>query len=382
MGFLAILGFGAALAPFAFDLGPSLSLFLNVIEWTVLGAFILDLAVGFMLAPDRGCWLRSPWRIIDLVCILGGLGSLLPAVSDAAGGSLALRLLRVGRVVAFGTMAGTTVTDIDATSSSGGSASSSRVRVYGPGGTMVSGAASWDEVLDWLPEPGDRWIDVTNAGRAQLERAAARLGLSPQVLGMVLDSRGGGRLVAWGGGVAISVWLPAGVSEGFPEIRRERMVIILPPAGIVTATLSTFELPPSLVGASEGSPYGAPTLRRLFEFGVELHEYALGRLDDELRLLEQTGLAGGDAAFLSRVFRLRREISAAAADLGRYAILVRSVGERTVPDGPPPGQGPRGTGGARRTVRGTEGESPVAHGPPPEREVLPDEPVHEVSRGR
>jgi magnesium transporter len=328
MGFLAVLGFGAAMAPFAFDIGPSVGKALNAIEVTVLAAFIVDLTVGFIVAPDRGRWLRSPWRIIDFVCILGGIASMLPAVSGAAGSSVALRLLRIGRIIAFGTMVGTTVSDDDPASVAGEATAGPRVRVYGPGGTIIAGGASWNEVMDWLPSPGDRWIDVTNATLDQLEATASRLGLPQQLLRTVLDSRAGSRLVAWEGGVAVSVWLPAGIAEGFPEIRREQLVVFIPSAGIVTATLSTFELPPSLVGVSEACPYGTPTLRRLFDYGAGLHAAALGRLDDELRLLEQTGLAGGDAAFLSRVFRLRREISAAAAELGRYAALVRTIGER------------------------------------------------------
>lgn len=329
MGFLAILGFGAALAPFAFDLGPRMLLVLDVVEFVVLAAFIVDLSVGYVLAPDRRAWVRSPWRIIDFVCILGGLASLLPTVSHAAGSSVALRLVRIGRIVAFGAIAGTTVADDDDAEQLEGSGSRSRVRVYGPGGSVVAAASSLDEVMDLLHQPSDRWIDVTNAARQQLEAAAQRIGLTTHDLQTLLDSRGGGRMVAWQGGMAISLWLPASIADGFPEIRREQMVIFIPRAGLVTATMSTFELPESLVVASEACPYGSPSLRRLFEFGVGLHAAALGRLDDEVRLLEHTSLARGDTAFLSRVFRLRREISAAAADAARFEALVRSVGART-----------------------------------------------------
>ena len=50
--------------------------------------------------------MRSPWRIVDCVTVLGPVVALLPQVSDLASGSLMLRMLRVGRAVAFGTRAG------------------------------------------------------------------------------------------------------------------------------------------------------------------------------------------------------------------------------------------------------------------------------------
>jgi Mg2+ and Co2+ transporter CorA len=343
MGFLAIVGFGVALAPEVFDLsseaisyGPRLLSVFSVVEWVVLIAFTVDFAVGFTVAKDRPRWIRSPWRIVDILCIVGGLVSLLPLSPDGVGGSVALRLLRLGRVVAFGTIAGTTVAETDGESGPGAEASSARVRVYGPDGALQPGR-SWQEVIEWLPRPTNSWFDVCNAARSEMDMAARSVGLPPDLLRTVLDSRAGGRYVTWPGGSAISFWLPAAISEGFPEIRREQVVIVLPSAGIFTATLSSFELPGTLASSVQPSPFGPPTLRRILEYGASLHGQALSRLDDELRMLEQTGLSGGNTEFLSRVFRLRREMSAAAADLGRFAALVRQLAE---PDrGPKPDTG-------------------------------------------
>lgn len=334
MGFLAIVGFAAALAPFAFGIDTRTAIAFDVIQWTVLVAFILEFTVGFIAAPDRSRWIRNPWRIVDLVCILGGSASLLPGVTKAAGGSVALRLLRLGRVVAFGTMVGTTVEDAERAPDAGPQPVPTRVRVFSPGRDQVMGMTSWDEALDWLTRPDDRWFDVTGARRGHMELAAGRLGLPPDLLRAVLDSRAGGRFVAWDGGVAISVWLPTGISEGFPDIRREQLVIFLPKAGILTATLSAFELPGSLVPSQDTHADGRPILGRLLEFGLELHARAFSRLDLELRVLDQTRLTAGNAEFFTKVFRLRRGLAAAVADVGRYSTLVRSVAERAKGAGP------------------------------------------------
>ena len=327
MGLLALVGFGVALAPFAFDIDPWFAAWLNVAEWIVLAAFVLDFGVGFATAKDRRRWIGSPWRIVDILCILGGIGSMLPGIPEAASGSVVMRLLRIGRIVAFATIAGTTVADVDGEPAADSATATARVRVYGPDGLMVPKGASWDDVMQWLPRPTDHWIDVCNAGRDELEAAARSLGIPRDMIGTVLDSHAGGRLATWPGGCAVSLWLPTVIADGFPEIRREQMVIVMPAAGIFTATLSPFELPASVVSAPGAACYGPPTLLRLLEYGLALHERALGRLDDELRLLEQAGISGGNTEFLSRVFRLRREISAAAADAGRFGVLVRQVAE-------------------------------------------------------
>lgn len=328
MGFLALLGFGVALAPFAFDIDARTATAFDAIEWTVVVAFILEFAVGLIAAPDRSLWIRSPWRVVDLVCILGAVASLLPAVTSAAGSSVALRLLRLGRVVAFGTLARTTVADSEQAPDAGPQPVHTRVRVCSPGRDTAMRVASWDQAMEWLARPDDRWFDVTDARRRELEVAAGRLGLPPDLLRAVLDSRSGGRFVSWDGGVAISFWLPTGISGGFPEIRREQVVVFLPKAGILTATLSPFELPGSLVPSTGENPDGRPILQKLLEFGLDLHERSFSRLDHELRVLEQTRLTAGNAEFFANVFRLRRGLSAAVADVGRYATLVQGVAER------------------------------------------------------
>src|SRR5688572_14337897 len=101
MGFLAIVALATAIGPLVFDVSPATDRLLTVVEWVVLGLFVAEFAVQFTVARDRSAWLRSPWRIVDAICIVGPLLSLLPQVSESVRGALVFRFLRVGRAVAF-----------------------------------------------------------------------------------------------------------------------------------------------------------------------------------------------------------------------------------------------------------------------------------------
>ena len=106
MGFLALVALATAIGPLVFDISPATDRLLNFVEWVLLGLFIAEFAVQFTVAKPRSAWVRSPWRLVDAICIGGPLLSLLPQVSDAVRGALVFRLLRVGRAVAFSARAG------------------------------------------------------------------------------------------------------------------------------------------------------------------------------------------------------------------------------------------------------------------------------------
>ena len=106
MGFLALVALATAIGPLVFDVSPATERLLNLVEGMILGVFIAEFIVQFAVARDRAAWLRSPWRIVDAICIIGPLLSFLPQVSDNVRGALVFRFLRVGRAVAFGARAG------------------------------------------------------------------------------------------------------------------------------------------------------------------------------------------------------------------------------------------------------------------------------------
>ncbi len=177
MGFLAIVALGTAIGPLVFEVSPGTDRLLSVVEVLILTLFIADFVVQFAVASDRSAWLRSPWRIVDAVCIVGPLLSFLPQVSDTVRGALVFRFLRVGRAVAFGARAGAVAVQRRAGSATAVHRGPAVVTVVKPRGESSPKPASWAELLGSrsLHEPS--WYHVANVDRARFSELASTAGL-------------------------------------------------------------------------------------------------------------------------------------------------------------------------------------------------------------
>ena len=194
MGFLALVAFAVALGPLVFDLSPTMDRVFQAIEWTVVTLFALEFALRLSREADKGRWLSSRDRILDVVTIGGPFLALLPGVSDAASGSLALRLLRVGRAVAFGTRAGGAVGRRE-------HASTQRIAESMPVVVRVADAAlfsaetsDWTTCLAWTDDPGPDWFHATKVSPNRLEEAARHARVDLQGLGETFGERAPARL--------------------------------------------------------------------------------------------------------------------------------------------------------------------------------------------
>ena len=167
MGFLALVALATAMGPLVFDVSPSTERLLNVVEGAILGVFIAEFVVQFAVARDRPAWLRSPWRIVDAICILGPLLSFLPQVSDNVRGALVFRFLRVGRAVAFGARAGVLAVqkrhDLGPTIHRGAAA----VTVVKPGEELAPRETSWANLQQWARNQTPAWYHASSVGRDQ-----------------------------------------------------------------------------------------------------------------------------------------------------------------------------------------------------------------------
>jgi hypothetical protein len=80
MGLLALVAFGVAIGPMVFDVSPDVEWILTVVEWMLVGAFSAQIAIEGVLAQDRAAWIRSPWRIVDALTVLGPIVAPSPGV--------------------------------------------------------------------------------------------------------------------------------------------------------------------------------------------------------------------------------------------------------------------------------------------------------------
>lgn len=153
MGLLALIALATALGPMVFDVSAGVERGLTFVEWVLVGTFAAEFFIQGAVAHDRRAWIRSPWRIVDALTVLGPVVALLPQVSDVARGSLMLRMLRVGRAVAFGTRAGSVAVRKPRDTGQTVRATTPTVTVVGAEGDLHQVPSDWGSFLAWTRMP-------------------------------------------------------------------------------------------------------------------------------------------------------------------------------------------------------------------------------------
>jgi len=326
MGLLALVALATALGPMAFDVSPGVERALTVVEWVLVGIFAAEFVISGWVAPDFRKWIRSPWRAVDAATILGPVAALLPQVSDAVGGALALRALRVGRAVAFGARAGT--------AAAGKLNHEVRERDGVPAYyVLMEGSprpvdADWDSFVAWTRQPGPSSLaHGTNVDRSQFRSLALSAGLSERELERLLTEEGQGKVRQGAHCAAVVLQLPTVPEMGFPEVRWDRVLLVVTGKGLLTAVDGPLDLPNEVISRNAPIPstsFRSRLLCAVFALARQGHKDAVQRFEEEARRLEANA-DGND--FLRGTFRLRREISAAALELRRLKALLRALAD-------------------------------------------------------
>ena len=329
MGLLALIALGTALGPMVFDVRPGVERALNVVEWVLVGMFAAEFVLQGAIAQDRRAWMRSPWRIVDAVTVLGPIAALLPQVSDAASGSLMLRMLRLGRAVAFGTRAGSVAVRRPRRAPQTLRGTTPVVSMIDSNGDLRPVRSDWDSFLAWAPQPDDSWFHVSNLDGRRFQELAEAAGLLPQEIARVVDESQHAKLTDAADHATLVVQMPSMLEDRFPDLHRDRVLAVVTAEGILTATSGSFDLQSDVAQLAQRArlaiyPFPARIVCALLELARERYVTVAQRFDEEARRLE--GLEGG-SAFLQDTFRLRREISAAALDVWHLKGIVRALAD-------------------------------------------------------
>ena len=328
MGLLALIALATALGPMVFDVSPGVERALTVVEWVLVGTFAAEFFIQGAVAHDRRAWIRSPWRIVDVVTVLGPVVALLPQVSDVAG-SLMLRMLRVGRAVAFGTRASSVAVrkprDLGRTLR----ASTPTVSVVGADGDMHPVGSDWGSFLAWTRQPAASWFHASNLGGDRFYELADAAAVSRDEIDRALAEDGQAKLREDAHHTMLILQMPTVAEVGFPEVHRDRLLAVVTKQGILTATTGSFDLHTKVEHLSTRAalpkfPFPARIACALLSLVRERNLTISHRFDEEARRLE--ALEGG-RVFLRDTFRLRREISATALDLWHVKGIVRALAD-------------------------------------------------------
>ena len=334
MGFLALAALGTGLAPFLFTLTPGAASVIDALEWVIVGVFALEYLVQLAVAPDRGAYLRDPWRILDAAIVAGSVASLLPSVSDAARTMPALRILRLFRVLLFGVRAGHGMAAPAVPLARGLPEGPPRVRRLPRGGERIA-EGEWGDLLRWAASPTSEWIHASNLPPQRLREAAEAAGVPHVMVEAALNESSYPRLEAGPRWSALTLSVPSKSDI----LRRDPVLMLVSEDDVLSLALYPLELekPPEQFDALPWGPRCAlDVMRRVLDRNEEL----AGRLEREVRNLEGLPADQSPEHFFEATFRLKRSLSVAKGDLWRLRGLLEMLaeGRRTLPGLGQPGR--------------------------------------------
>src|SRR5882672_7892670 len=288
LGFLAIVAVGLTLFPMLFSVPPAVDTAIELAQWGIIGWFAVEFVVAFLSAEDKRRFLTSPWRWLDLATIVIALASLLPSASAALRSSPILRLARIGRLLSLGVRA---------------SGVSTRQRTLRPADTHARGpvqvtlvaddpeiapqSAELSALLHWLRAPDEQWFHVSSPGASELEQIETAAKLPHGYLQTHLHATSYPHWAESDKITDLFVWVP-GAGDGLPFV--SRMIAVV--------------------------------LNRV----IRGNEQLAGRCEQRLRELEEVPIEESRPAFFELTFRLKKQLSAAQADLWRLKGIAAELG--------------------------------------------------------
>lgn len=325
MGFLGLVAMAVAIGPMVFPVSPAWLRALTAIEWALVAAFAADFYVRGKTAANWNVWKRSPWRIVDVIVVVGPLLALLPQVTDLASESIALRVLRVFRAAAFGARAGSNAVRRQIRARRAARGVAARITMVTAEGEDNPVGADWDSFLAWTKDPAPSWFHASNLDTDRFAELARAAGLSALDLERIGED-GQAKLRESPRYTTLFLQLPSFGSQ-FPVVERDRLLAILSDEGVLTAVTGEFDLQ-AVVSEQRAllpkASFPVMIVSAVLSLARERNRALTQQLVDESQRFETVE---GGREFLRATFQLRREISAAALDLWHLRSIVRALAD-------------------------------------------------------
>ncbi|HEX2573263.1 MAG TPA: CorA family divalent cation transporter [Polyangia bacterium] len=329
MGLLALL----ALVPLLFDFTPRVDALLDNAEWILVACFAAEYLTHLALARDKRRFALDPWRIFDLLVILAPLASLIPGISDAARSSLALRLVRLVRVVLFGARAGTSL-QRQQRKAAPESAGPPRVSLLRPG-SHAAQHVDWHHLLQWAANPTSDWFHASNIEPTRFEELARAAGVPQPLVDASLGDAAYPRLETLQRWSVLSCSLP----DPDGAVRRIPFLLLVTGDDLLSLSRHPADLHAAVAAAGpvagmpDSLPWGLQGALLFLKVVLSRYEELAGNLEREVRSIEEVQASENSQAFFERTFGLKKDLSAAKADLFRLRTLLASLadGRRSLP---------------------------------------------------
>lgn len=180
---LAIVMIPVVLIPLFVSLPDSIDVTFRLIDYIILGIFVIEYLSKLAFAPDVLKHFLNPWHLLDLLIVLLPSINFLPFVSSRLGvSSPMLRLLRIIRVLAVGGRTIDRKTKITTPPPINESAHVPlSIQVMDSKFANKGENISMDRLKEFLTSPTHTWVNITYVSESDLDQLSAILGI-PKIL--------------------------------------------------------------------------------------------------------------------------------------------------------------------------------------------------------
>jgi Mg2+ and Co2+ transporter CorA len=339
LGFLAVVAVALTVLPMLFTVQPATDALIEAGQWMIVAIFGVEYVLALLFAPARRAFLLNPWRLVDLATVAIPLLTLLPGVTGALRSSPVLRLVRLARVITLGMrVSGVVVRDEARRETEQRTRPVEVSRVSEDGHSPAHSQATWDDFLRWMRTPGPQWYNVSNVGQDEARKMAAAAGIAPSFIESHLLGASYPHLEVTERYLALFIWVPG--SGANAQVERNGLLLLGMGNSLITLSRQAAQLfdliaAVPLTAQVAQLPFAARMTSLFLRAVVTRNEEWVGRLETEVRALEELPVRESRPQFFERTFRLKKDLSTAQSDLWRLkAILAEFAGGRaTFPGG-------------------------------------------------
>ena len=331
LGFLAIIAVALALFPMLFAVSPGASNLISAVQWGIVGLFAVEYALALAWTSDRRTFLRDPWRWLDLITIVVPLATALPSVTKVLRSSMILRLIRLVRIVTFSVRASGMIIRREARREAEATiVNPTRVtRMH----RRQAAEIAWPEFWDQIKTADESWYHIQNPTAEDLAKIAGAAGTTADALRASMTGTGFPHIEAVGSYASFFAWVPELSSTG--DVTRCGLFFLLGEKQLLsisqhaTGLVNAWHAAPPAAGLAT-QPYAERVARLFFGAALQQNERLVGFFTTELHGLEDVPVRDSRAEFFERTFRLKKDLSAAQADLWRLKSLLAELAESPV----------------------------------------------------
>jgi len=328
LGFLALVAAALTVIPLLFSVSDKTNNMLEAGQWAIVALFAVEYVVSLMSAASAKRFVLNPWRVVDAATIVIPMVTFLPGASDLLRSSPVLRLVRLARVVALGARASGVVTRQDDSVAAVEDKAEIKLRVLQEDGKAPR-AATWDEFARWSKQPQTGWYSIANVGPHNLAEVAKASGIDEEFLATHMLDASYPHIETTDRHFSMFVWVPR-IVDG-KHVERNAMLLLAGNETVITFSRRPIKLMEMVASQRVASPddasFGARIVCQFIKTVLDANDTLVGRFEDELRDMEEIPVRESRPQFFERAFRLKKELSAAQADLWRLRGALNNLAE-------------------------------------------------------